>query len=144
MGDSATTDGVADTDFDTEVDRDKTVIPGLVVVVVVVVVSVPLLVLVALTSSVEDAGEEEVDAAAAALADLDAAKTDAEGVANGVLTLTPGDGMATELLLVVAVVVVAGAGNVVKVGFDKLDKLNTLAFRLIGGWTGGAGGLVAQ
>jgi hypothetical protein len=138
MGDSATTEGVADTDFDTEVDRDKTVIPGL-----VVEASVPLLVLVAPTSKVEDAGEEDVDAAAAALADLDAAKTDAEGVANGVLTLTPGDGLATELLVVV-VVVVAGAGNVVNVGFDRLDKLNTFAFRLMGGWTGGAGGLVAQ
>jgi len=140
MGDSATTDGVADTDFDTDVDRDKTVIPGL-----VVEPSVPVLVLVALMSSVEDAGEEDVEAAAATLADLDAAKTDAEGVANGVLTLTPGEGVATELLVAAAVVlVVAGAGNVVNVGFDRLDKLNTFAFLLTGGWTGGAGGLVAQ
>ena len=140
MGDSATTDGVADTDFDTDVDRDKTVIPGL-----VVEPSVPVLVLVALMSSVEDAGEEDVEAAAATLADLDAAKTDAEGVANGVLTLTPGEGVATELLVAAAVVlVVAGAGNVVNVGFDRLDKLNTFAFLLTGGWTGGAGGLVDQ
>lgn len=140
MGDSATTDGVADTDFDTDVDRDKTVIPGL-----VMEPSVPVLVLVALMSSVEDAGEEDVEAAAATLADLDAAKTDAEGVANGVLTLTPGVGVVTELLVAAAVVlVVAGAGNVVNVGFDRLDKLNTFAFLLTGGWTGGAGGLVAQ
>ena len=109
MGDSATTDGVADTDFDTDVDRDKTVIPGL-----VVEPSVPVLVLVALMSSVEDAGEEDVEAAAATLADLDAAKTDAEGVANGVLTLTPGEGVATELLVAAAVVLVTHDRSMVR------------------------------
>ena len=81
---------------------------------------------------VDDAADDDpADVAApAALADLEAANTDAEGVAKGVLTLTTGEAVADP---VDPAEVAEGAGNVVNVGFDKLDRLNTLALRLIGG-----------
>jgi hypothetical protein len=131
-GEFATAEGVTGTVLGTDVvERDKTVIPGL-----VVELSDTILVLVTLVSNEDGV---EVEDAAAAFADLEAANTEAEGVANGVLTLTTGEGTAKDPL-----VPDADAGKVVNVGFERLDKLRTFAFRLMGGWTGGAAGLVPQ
>lgn len=128
-GESATTEGVADeTGFGVEVDvdLDRTVMLGRTFSELTL----------DLASAGDDAGptdDEEAEAelaAAAAFADLEAARTEAEGVANGVLTLTTGEAAAVDPDETAAA---DGAGNVVKVGFDKLDRLNTLALRLIGG-----------
>ena len=127
-GESAATDGAAEGTalvVVVDVDRDNTVMLGLTESdFLASVAGVPA------TGVDDDDDEVTAAAAAAALADLEAAKTDAEGVANGVLTLTTGEAVADRSDPVAAA---EGAGKVVKVGFDKLDRLNTFAFRLIGG-----------
>lgn len=128
-GESAATDGAAEGTalvVVVDVDRDNTVMLGLTESDFLASVAE------APGTGVDDEDDDVVAAAAAAaaLADLEAAKTDAEGVANGVLTLTTGEAVADRSDPVAAA---EGAGKVVKVGFDKLDRLNTFALRLIGG-----------